>query len=194
MLSIGTDSKSAIDSLQSYRNQVNTRRKLRSDGHPYLKIISKLIDAKPIPQDQQASSVKLFHVKAHTDGMDRDSFGNRIADIQAKYYCGAPTPSSIPPLGMMHGYEWLYIQQNVVVEDGQGQASDRSTGTFLLGDPRKSAQQALNRVLLQEWQALSKTQGQFATSEIADFCRHIMSDNNHAAASFAIKYLCDCLH
>lgn len=175
-LIIHTDSQSALKSIESYVNQLNPRKRLRTDGHAYMKIISKLISPKK-------DRVRLQHVRAHTDDMDRASVGNRLADFKAKTICESMRPSSsFSPLLLSSGFEWLLAYD--------------SNNNLILNDVRRTAQKALNLILLQEWANLSASQGQFASSEIADLCKHVMSSKSISVlhTSFVIKYLCDCLH
>ena len=175
-IEIYTDSESAIKAIATFSSHLNPRKKLRTDGHPYLQLI--INNMKNVPD--QSPRVVLKHVKAHTTNMDRHSVGNRIADFQAKSSCSA---ANVSALDLLAGVKWL------AVKDAQQQ--------LIVSDIRKTAQKALVHLMWQDWAKHSSSQGQFATTEIADLCKHVISASSSPSSmqhiSFIIKYLCDCL-
>ena len=132
-LDIFTDSQSAIKAVESFQEALNPRRRLRTDGHPYLHIITSNVTKR----------VNIQHVCAHTDGMDRSTVGNRLADYQAKRLCYMKI-SPTPALQLSAGFEWLlpYDEQH----------------NLILGDIRKTAQKRLDKLLWQDWASLSSSQ------------------------------------
>ncbi len=78
-ITIVTDSKSSIDSINSWSACTNHRRRLRMAGRPLLAFIHQLIGIKQC----HSGVVQLLWVPAHTNGADLDSVGNRIADDYA---------------------------------------------------------------------------------------------------------------
>ena len=65
--------------IESYEKQHNERKRLRMSGRPLLQLIHHQVGMRK----SSGGSVQFSHVKAHTDGTDMASVGNRLADFQA---------------------------------------------------------------------------------------------------------------
>ena len=75
-LHVHSDSESSLSAIRSFLTQSNERRRLRMAGRPLLQLIHHLLD-------RRVAGTTLSHVKAHTDGVDAHSVGNRLSDYQA---------------------------------------------------------------------------------------------------------------
>ena len=78
-LHIHSDSQASLKAIDSFEQQTNERKRLRMAARPLLRLISHLLSRRRAA----GGSVTLSHVKAHSDGADMDSVGNRLADFQA---------------------------------------------------------------------------------------------------------------
>ena len=78
-LHIHVDSLSALTAIRSYQHQLNPRQRLRMSARPLLQLIHHLIHIRR----EAGGSINMSHVKAHTNNVDLDSVGNRLADYQA---------------------------------------------------------------------------------------------------------------
>jgi ribonuclease HI len=76
---IHSDSRSSLEAISAYEQQLNERKRLSMPARPILQLIHRLMQQ----QEAAGGSVSLSHVKAHIDGDDRHSVGNRIADYHA---------------------------------------------------------------------------------------------------------------
>ena len=77
---VHSDSRSSLEAIYEYEHQVNERRRMRMSARPLLRLISHLI----CTRQRAGGAVTFSHVKAHIDGTDMHSIGNRMADYQAE--------------------------------------------------------------------------------------------------------------
>lgn len=96
-LHIHSDSKASIAAVARYEHSIFERERLRMQARPILFLIHHLLTIRR----EAGGDAQLHHVKAHTDGMDIDSVGNRLADYQAERARSKPDrsrPLNLAPL------------------------------------------------------------------------------------------------
>ena len=64
---------------------------------------------------------------------------------------------------------------------------------LIISDIRRTAQKKLHKQMWLKWRNDSKSQQRFASIDIQDLCKFVMSYTSKECCSFTIKYLCDCL-
>ena len=149
-INIYTDSKSSIEAVKRYLDEVNDRRKLRIAGRPFLDLIQQLIS-------MRSGRVQLLHVHSHTDLKDQHSVGNKVADFVAgsllrKDDKGRPLPcpwttKQYQPIPLELG------ERHVVLKDHRKRV--------IAGDIRKTTQREAQARLIVKWRN-SKSQSSFA--------------------------------
>jgi len=147
-INLYTDSKSSIEAIQRYREEINDRRKLRVAGRPFLGLIELLMNSR-------TGNVFFHHVHSHTDFKDRHSSGNKVADHVAgsvlrqksKKQESQWAQKNFRPLPLHLG------ERHVVLRD--------HVGRIIAGDIRRTAQREAQARMVSQWRE-SKSQGSFA--------------------------------
>ena len=149
------DSKSSMLAVEKYTSgTVSTRAKLRMSGRPMLDLLKRLID----DRYNHGGSVRLVHVKSHTDRMAPLEVGNRCADFVADRARALPTPT-FEPLRLELGERWLYIAN----ADGQ----------VVYDDVRRTVLERFRFINMDRWKA-SRTQCTFAADAMVDLCSQLL--------------------
>ena len=136
-LHVHSDSESSLSAIRSFLVQCNERRRLRMAGRPLLQLIHHLLD-------RRVADTTLSHVKAHTDGVDAHSVGNRLSDYQANISRAHPDRSSPPNLSQLPVAK---CEHHMVITDG--------AGLVVADDIRRSAMKQLKAAELQHWRGLA---------------------------------------
>jgi hypothetical protein len=76
-LEICSDSSSALEAIESFRQLSSVRRKFGESCHPFLFAVNWMMKQKRI----HSGSVKFVKVASHTAGVEVDAVGNRMADM-----------------------------------------------------------------------------------------------------------------
>ena len=149
-LNIHTDSKSSIEAIRRYMDEVNDRRKLRIAGRPFLELIQRMIETR-------SGQVQLHHVRSHTDLKDQHSSGNKVADFVAGSVLRKDEKGKrIPCPWLTRDTKSLPLQlgeRHVVLKDHRQRV--------IAGDVRKTTQREAQARLIQKWKK-SKSQSSFA--------------------------------
>ena len=136
-LHVHSDSESSLSAIRSFLTQSNERRRLRMAGRPLLQLIHHLLD-------RRVAGTTLSHVKAHTDGVDAHSVGNRLSDYQANITRARPERSSPPNLSQL---PLAKCEHHMVFTD--------SAGLVIADDIRRSAMKQLKAAELEHWRGLA---------------------------------------
>ena len=97
ILHIYSDSQSSLQAIRTYELLRNERRRMRMSAHTLLQLIHHLLRVRT----EAGGNAQWHHVKAHTDGEDIHSVGNRLSDWQANHsraHPNQPTPLSLQQL------------------------------------------------------------------------------------------------
>ena len=161
---IHSDSQSSIRAIASYRGMCNERQRMRMSARPLLQLIHHLWSARTAA----GGVTEMSHVAAHTDGVDRSSIGNRLADYQANLSRARGVISSTPltlaqlPLDKLEHH--LHLTGNI-----------DTGGMQVINDVRSAANAQLRRLALQHWQR-KPSQGIFACDGMLALGRVVMAD------------------
>lgn len=161
-LCIHSDSQSSIQSIMSYLQEPNERRRLRSAARTILRLIAHLFRQRV----EAGGDASFAHVRAHTDGMDQHSVGNRMADYQANNARQHAERSY--PLGLRE-IPLEQLEQHLHIKD--------ESGLVIIDDIRAVARGQLKSRAFDRWQAkLDKGDltGQFAHVGTIDMGRVVL--------------------
>ena len=136
-LHVHSDSESSLSAIRSFLVQCNERRRLRMAGRPLLQLIHHLLA-------RRLADTTLSHVKAHTDGVDAHSVGNRLSDYQANIARAHPERSSPPNVSQL---PLAKCEHHMVVTD--------SAGLVIADDIRRAAMKQLKSAELEYWHGLT---------------------------------------
>jgi hypothetical protein len=155
---VHSDSLSSLSAIRSFLVQCNERRQLRMAGRPLLQLIHHLLD-------RRVADTTLSHVKAHTDGVDAHSVGNRLSDYQANISRAQPDRSSPPNLSQL---PLAKCEHHMVVTD--------SSGLVIADDIRRASMQQLKLAELEHWCDLAgdHPQGALAGAGMVDLGRAVL--------------------
>src|SRR3984957_8619382 len=87
---IYSDNKASVSAITD--PPITPRALLRRSGRPWLALIAQIIKRKT----DKGAKVNIIHVKAHTDSKNKESAGNRCADLLAKRAVHRIDPAVIP--------------------------------------------------------------------------------------------------
>jgi hypothetical protein len=157
-LHVHSDSESSLSAITSFISQCNERRRLRMAGRPLLQLFHHLLD-------RRTADTTLSHVKAHTNGVDAHSVGNRLSDYQANLSRARPDRSS--PLNLSQ----LPIdkcEHHMVVTD--------TAGLVIVDDIRRAAMKQLKSQELAYWCGLEGDipQGALAGEAMVELGREVL--------------------
>ena len=164
-LHVHSDSESSLKAIRSFLEQCNERRRLRMAGRPLLQLIHHLLD-------RRVADTTLSHVKAHTNGIDAHSVGNRLSDYQANLSRARPDRSS--PLNLSQ-LPLDKCEHYMVV-------TDRSSGLVIADDIRRAAMTQLKFAELEHWRSLAGgiPQGALAGEAMVDLGRAVLKGGTAA--------------
>ena len=140
-------SQASIAAIRSYEWEQNERQRLRMSARPLLQLIHSLLEKRKSAD----GSLELRHVRAHTDGADLHSVGNRLADYQANLARSRPDRSA--PLSLRELP--LYLLEHHLRLQRQG-------GTLIINDIRRTALAQCRTAGLAKWTAKVADQGALA--------------------------------
>jgi len=157
-LHVHSDSESSLSAIRSFVEQCNERRRLRMAGRPLLQLIHHLLD-------RRDAATSLSHVKAHTDGVDAHSVGNRLSDYQANLARARPNHSF--PLNLSQ-LPLDKCEHHLVVTD--------SAGLVIAEDIRRAAMKQLKSAELAHWIGLPgpMSHGALAGEAMVELGRAVM--------------------
>ena len=157
-LAIHSDSRASIAAISSFTLELNERTRMRMAARTILQLIAHLIGRR---QDA-GGGVELTHVRAHTDGDDQHSIGNRLADYQANLARQAA-----------HTYPLLLAQ--LPLERCEPHLHIRSAdGRVVIDDLRRSANLCTQQSGLAAWQAQAGGSGGFACAGTIELGRVVL--------------------
>ena len=170
-----SDSQGALAGIRAYLHECNTRRRLRTAARPLLQLIAHLLAVR----ERAGGAVHWHHVKAHTQGADIDSVGNRLTDWQAnraRVQPKVPQPLQLRelPLGACEPFLTVYQQPNTVRE------------CQLIDDPRRCALAYLKATALSTWCARREApekvtqDGTLAGADMLDLSRIVLAAGSPA--------------
>ena len=171
-LHVHSDSESSLSAIRSFLVQCNERRRLRMAGRPLLQLIHHLLA-------RRLADTTLSHVKAHTDGVDAHSVGNRLSDYQANIARAHPERSSPPNVSQL---PLAKCEHHMVVTD--------SAGLVIADDIRRAAMKQLKSAELEYWHGLTAgdvPQGALASEAMVELGCAVMQ-------SGTAKHQCTFLH
>jgi ribonuclease HI len=143
-VTVHSDSAASIAALTSFLSQPNERKRLRMSARPLLLLIERLLQRRA---DCTDTAVQFLHVRAHTDGGDADSVGNRLADFQAERARLKPdvsAPLSLRPLAVEEWEPHLHIRR-------QDPSGNPLPDGLVIDDPRRTALRQLQAQALAKW-------------------------------------------
>lgn len=157
-LHVHSDSESSLSAIRSFLEQCNERRRLRMAGRPLLQLIHHLLD-------RRTADTSLSHVKAHTDGVDAHSVGNRLSDYQANLSRSRPHHSF--PLNLLQ-LPLSKCEHHMVVTD--------SAGLVIADDIRRAAMKQLKCGELEHWRSIAGniSQGTLAGDSMVELGRAVL--------------------
>ena len=174
-LHIHSDSQASLKAIDSCEQETNERKRFRMAARPLLRLISHLLSRRRAA----GGSVTLSHVKAHSDGTDLDSVGNRLADYQAnlsRVSTRGSTPRSLQPLPLESCENHLVIQQQLAAPAGLPRPAAVRL-RVVIDDPRRVSLTELQQQAMSRWSARLRTaadQGLFAGQGMVDLGRMVM--------------------
>lgn len=169
-LHIHSDSQASLKAIDSCEQETNERKRFRMAARPLLRLIGHLLSRRRAA----GGSIALSHVKAHSDGSDMDSVGNRLADFQAncsRVSTRGSTPLSLLPLPIESCENHLFVQHRPTA------AADAPSARVVIDDPRRVSLSQLQRQALSRWSTRlcsSANQGLFACQGMIDLGRMVM--------------------
>jgi hypothetical protein len=163
-LHVHSDSESSLSAIRSFLVQCNERRRLRMAGRPLLQLIHHLLD-------RRVADTTLSHVKAHTDGVDAHSVGNRLSDYQANIARSRPDRSSPPNLSQLPLGK---CEHHMIITD--------SEGVVIADDIRRAAMKQLKSAELDHWSGLAGEipQGALASEAMIELGRAVLQSGRPA--------------
>lgn len=169
-LHIHSDSQASLKAIDSCEQETNERKRFRMAARPLLRLIGHLLSRRRAA----GGSVTLSHVKAHSDGSDMNSVGNRLADFQAnrsRVSTRGSTPFSLQPLPIESCENHLFIQHRPTA------AAAAPLARVVIDDPRRVGLSQLRQQAMSRWSARlrsSADQGLFACQGMVDLGRMVM--------------------
>jgi hypothetical protein len=169
-LHVHSDSESSLSAIRSFVAQCNERRRLRMSGRPLLQLIHHLLD-------RRIADTTLSHVRAHTDGVDAHSVGNRLSDYQANLSRSRPDRSSPVNLSQL---PLAKCEHHLVITD--------SAGLVIADDIRRAAMRQLKAAELKHWRGLAGDipQGALAGEAMIELGRAVLQ---HGTAKHQSTFL-----
>ena len=155
-LELHSDSQASITAIRSFVQQPNERKRLRMSARPLLQLIHSLIGRRTAA----GGSVDIRHVRAHSDGADLHSVGNRLADYQASLARSRPdqsTPLTLSELPLERCERHCLLR--------------RQGGAQIIDDVRRTALLQLRADDLAKWTAKVDHQGRFAGAGMIELGR-----------------------
>jgi hypothetical protein len=133
-------------------------------GRPLLQLIHHLLD-------RRVADMTLSHVKAHTDGVDAHSVGNRLSDYQANIARSRPDRSSPPNLSQLPLGK---CEHHMIITD--------SEGVVIADDIRRAAMKQLKSAELEHWRGLAGVipQGALASEAMIELGRAVLQSGRSA--------------
>jgi hypothetical protein len=185
-LCVHSDSQSSIRSIHAFLEEPNERKRLRSAARTILRLIAHLFRRR---LENGGGETKFVHIRAHTDGMDLHSVGNRMADFQANLARCRPDRSY--PLNL-RDLPLEKLEPHLHIKDKHGRV--------IIDDIRRTARNQIRSQAFSKWQAkLEKDDlvGQFAHAGIVDMGRVVLKHGSfeeqqtfvHVATN-SIHYYC----
>jgi len=177
-LHVHSDSESSLSAIHSFISQCNERRRLRMAGRPLLQLIHHLLD-------RRTADTTLSHVKAHTDGVDAHSVGNRLSDYQANLSRAQSARSSPPNLSQLPLDK---CEHHMVITD--------SSGLVISDDIRRSAMKQLKSAELSYWRGLAGdiAQGTLACEAMVELGRAMLESGNSTHQSTFVHVATNTIH
>jgi ribonuclease HI len=164
---IHSDSRSSLEAIYAYEQQLNERKRLRMSARPILQLIHRQLRSR----EAAGGSVTLSHVKAHTDGADRHSVGNRIADYHANI-SRANSDRSYP----------LNLRELPLAALENSLCISTEGCQQIINDVRRSALDVLRQNALTHWRAHAH-QGAVASAGVIELGRVVMTHGSPAEQS-----------
>ena len=176
-LHIHNDSKASIAAIARYEQSIFERERLRMQARPLLFLIHHLLAT----EREAGGNVHFHHVKAHTDGEDIDSVGNRLADFQAERSRIKPDrsrPLSLAqlPLSSLEPHCRAHVEGGLQVID----------------DLRRTSKLQLKASALEKWK--SKSDHVFASLGVIDLGRVVLKFGSPAQQCAFVHLATNSLH
>ena len=178
-----SDSLSSILALQSFSQQTNDRRRLRSRGRPLLTMICSHIRQRCLA----GGSVTLQHTSSHKDRLSPESVGNSCADFWADRMREHQTRFArqreqvrMPQIDMSGGEQHVFFR-------------DSAMHCVVVDDVRHAAQQQQQQRNLLAWRR-SSSQSLFASSHVLELCRHVMAHGSRRQVQILFLVLSNTIH
>ena len=177
---IHTDSSSSIAAIQSFREQLNERRRLRMPARSILQLIHHLMTRRV----SAGGGARLSHIRAHTTSTDIESVGNRLADFHANLARSKSDRSY--PLGL----------QQIPIERCEHHLLIKSQvdGSIVIDDPRLSARLLLKKSALEKWKAKPDLQCFFSGEGVMDLGRVTLRHGTAAQQSTLVHAATNSIH
>ena len=177
---IHTDSQSSIAAIRSFQAEVNERARLRMSARPLLQLISHLTRSRWAA----GGDVTFHHVKAHTDGTDIHSVGNRLADYQAnraRTNPDAARPITLAQLPLDRCEHFM----RMVSSDTEQQVID---------DVRRVSQLQLRSAALARWCRSDSELHFYAGQSLLDLGRMVLRHGSPSQQSTFVHVLTNSIH
>lgn len=158
---IFSDSKAALAGIDKYNRETNERRRMRMQSRPLLALIQNLMSRRM----KVGGSTQFSHVRSHTDGVDIQSIGNRVADYQAES-CRKNSNQNRPLTALQLPLQTL---------EPFLQIFSMTSNLMIIDDVRLFAKLQQKDQALEHWKHdYRESQGMFASTGMIDLGRVIM--------------------
>ena len=139
-LLIHSDSAASLAAIRTHEKQSNERKRMRMQARRLLQLISHQLRLR----QAAGGSVQWAHVRAHTDGTDLHSVGNRLSDLEAnraRLQPRQPKPLQLRQLPLQD------CERHLRLDDAN------ASGLQIIDDVRRSALAAIKSRALAHWQS-----------------------------------------